>query len=59
MEMHSPNLYKTKMKLLKNLKLETKKAIEIASKLLKDDKAMDSFSMLIQNYFQNTAKNNF
>ena len=47
METHSPNLYKTKFKLLKNIKQETKKAIEMASVLLKDDRAMDSFSVLI------------
>lgn len=41
------NLYKSKFKLLKNIKLEVKKAIEIGSKLLKDDRTMDSFSMLI------------
>lgn len=35
------NLYKSKTKLLRNMKMEVKKAIELGSKLLKDDFAMD------------------
>lgn len=45
------NLYKSKFKLLKNIKIEVKRAIEMGSNLLRDDKTMDSFSMLIQSHF--------
>ena len=37
----NPNLYQSKSKLLRNMKMEVKKAIELGSKLLKDDFAMD------------------
>lgn len=40
----NPKLYQSKFKLLKNLKLEIKKAVEIASKLLKNDQKLDLFS---------------
>ena len=45
------NFYKSKLKLFKNIKIEVKRAIEMGSNLLRDDKTMDSFSMLIQSHF--------
>lgn len=57
MENLNPNLYKSKLKLLKNTKLEVKSAIELGSNLLKDDKTMESFSVLIQSHFQNSKGN--
>lgn len=47
----NPNLYQNKSKLLRNMKMEVKKAIELGSQLLKDDIAMNKFSTLIFNHF--------
>ena len=51
MENNCPNLYKTKFKLLKNIKLETAQAISLGSKLLKNERAMENYTTLIKNYF--------